>query len=579
MAGDGNASWKDRFEQAFNDPVSERQRKRVNRNSWQQLKYEKKRRSDLEASAWWRATKPGRKAVARVKSRQQRRGEPPAGAKTAATLTKRQAGISARTITVLTTLGYPPPESSEFEAVLTSLESALAASGTDRELLWCAFLAVAGRYPIEDDLLLLESDSQVYGPGHAINSLLATNARRGDAWSLYADIEFAHDVVVDVSQTARIDMHTGIQRVVRETVSRWIAHQDVKLALWDETAGAYRPSQPDELDRIVAYSPSEKVNKLSAPKTHNATILAPHRTTFILPEISTGLRRSLALSSVALWTPCTLSAFFYDFIAQGMPEALGEALRVALGNNNPALRASSRISAISETAAREVRGLSEAAPGFGLPTPEVKAQLLPAVPPPSSGHELPAKLAEFVSANDGPLIVSVSRIEPRKNQITLLRAAAALWAEGLEFKLLFIGWNSTKASAFNAEVKRLQEDGRTVDLISRADEDLLWGAYRTALFSVFISLAEGYGLPAAESLSVGTPVVLSNFGSMAEIGAGGGAQMVDPRNVREVINAMRQLLTDHVYLAQLSTEAQCRDLGDWDDYARDSWAWLVDGQG
>jgi hypothetical protein len=55
--------------------------------------------------------------------------------------------------------------------------------------------------------------------------------------------------------------------------------------------------------------------------------------------------------------------------------------------------------------------------------------------------------------------------------------------------------------------------------------------------------------------------------------------MVDPRNVREVINAMRQLLTDHVYLAQLSTEAQCRDLGDWDDYARDSWAWLVDGQG
>ena len=180
-----------------------------------------------------------------------------------------------------------------------------------------------------------------------------------------------------------------------------------------------------------------------------------------------------------------------------------------------------------------------------------------------------------MALGSGPLIVSVSRIEPRKNQITILRAAAALWAEGLEFKLLFIGWNEVNAKEFNTELERLQQEGRPVSVVSRADEDTVWGAYRTALFSVFISLAEGYGLPAAESLAVGTPVVLSNFGSMAEIGAQGGAAMVDPRNVREVIGAMRQLLTDDAYVAELKTRAAAREFGSWDEYAAVTWAWLV----
>jgi glycosyltransferase involved in cell wall biosynthesis len=66
---------------------------------------------------------------------------------------------------------------------------------------------------------------------------------------------------------------------------------------------------------------------------------------------------------------------------------------------------------------------------------------------------------------------------------------------------------------------------------------------------------------------------------MAEIGAGGGAQMVDPRNVREVINAMRQLLTDHERYSKLQAEAQRRVGGSWDDYAAQSWDWLTGRHG
>ena len=40
---------------------------------------------------------------------------------------------------------------------------------------------------------------------------------------------------------------------------------------------------------------------------------------------------------------------------------------------------------------------------------------------------------------------------------------------------------------------------------------------------VFPSVHEGYGLPVAESLALGTPVITTEYGSTAEIAAGGGA--------------------------------------------------------
>ncbi|MGB3676536.1 MAG: hypothetical protein WA988_19060, partial [Candidatus Nanopelagicales bacterium] len=74
------------------------------------------------------------------------------------------------------------------------------------------------------------------------------------------------------------------------------------------------------------------------------------------------------------------------------------------------------------------------------------------------------------------------------------------------------------------------------------------------------------------------PVLLSNFGSMREIGEGGGAEFVDPRNITQLTTAMRRLLTDDDHLAQLRAEAKSRTLPTWDNYAAQTWKWLVDGK-
>ncbi len=116
-----------------------------------------------------------------------------------------------------------------------------------------------------------------------------------------------------------------------------------------------------------------------------------------------------------------------------------------------------------------------------------------------------------------------------------------------------------------------------MEAISAATDDLLWGGYRVARFTVFPSLNEGFGLPLAESLGCGTPAITSNFGAMREIAeGGGGALLVDPRNDRSITDAMRALLSDDVLLERLRREAASRPIRTWDAYADEVWKVLTD---
>ena len=104
----------------------------------------------------------------------------------------------------------------------------------------------------------------------------------------------------------------------------------------------------------------------------------------------------------------------------------------------------------------------------------------------------------------------------------------------------------------------------------------LVAAYREARFSVFVSTHEGYGLPVAESLAFGTPVITGDYGSTREISRDGGAVLVNPRDDDHLVAAMRELLLDDDRLQELLTEIDARPARSWDDYAREVWDVLVD---
>jgi glycosyltransferase involved in cell wall biosynthesis len=60
---------------------------------------------------------------------------------------------------------------------------------------------------------------------------------------------------------------------------------------------------------------------------------------------------------------------------------------------------------------------------------------------------------------------------------------------------------------------------------------------------LFPSLYEGFGLPALESMLLGTPVLTSNTASMPEV-VGNAALQIDPYDTRAMVEGIRALDSD-----------------------------------
>jgi glycosyltransferase involved in cell wall biosynthesis len=173
-----------------------------------------------------------------------------------------------------------------------------------------------------------------------------------------------------------------------------------------------------------------------------------------------------------------------------------------------------------------------------------------------------------------PVVLCVGSLEPRKNQLAVLYAAERLWRENLEFEVRLIGGGGWQQDVLH-QLDRLQSRGRPVKLRLKIDDDELAAEYRVARFIVQPSLHEGFGLPLAESLSFGTPIITSNFGSTAEIAAAGGALLVDPHDDETLVIAMRTLLSDDARLQKLKDEIAARPARTWNQYAAELWTALV----
>jgi glycosyltransferase involved in cell wall biosynthesis len=236
------------------------------------------------------------------------------------------------------------------------------------------------------------------------------------------------------------------------------------------------------------------------------------------------------------------------------------------------LKHARRIAGVSRSAAAEFGGFAATLPAQGLPGPTVVECSEPSRPMTAADPSAPGTGAVHNSRT--PLVLSVSGLAPRKNQLGLLFAAERLWREGLDFEVLLIA-GSWWAPETSAMIERLQEAGRPLTLRTLATDEEVTAAYRAARFSVLPSLHEGYGLPVAESLAFGTPVITTNYGSTAQIATNGGALLVDPRDDEALVEAMRALLTDDALLQRLRQETRDRPDRTWADYAADLWNLLV----
>jgi glycosyltransferase involved in cell wall biosynthesis len=168
-----------------------------------------------------------------------------------------------------------------------------------------------------------------------------------------------------------------------------------------------------------------------------------------------------------------------------------------------------------------------------------------------------------------PYLLFVSTIEPRKNVDGLLDAYEGLGDElRREFELVLvgsIGW------AAPATIARLQSPPPSVRYLGYVPEEDLPSLTAGAAVCVYPSFYEGFGLPVAQALAAGVPVLTSHVSSLPEV-AGEAAVYVDPRSTGDIRDGIRKLLLSATLREKLAVAARRRGPRfRWDETARQSW--------
>jgi hypothetical protein len=111
-------------------------------------------------------------------------------------------------------------------------------------------------------------------------------------------------------------------------------------------------------------------------------------------------------------------------------------------------------------------------------------------------------------------------------------------------------------------------NGNIILLHNLSDTELA-ALYKAALFTVFPSFVEGWGLPVGESLMFGRPCIASNASSVPEV-AGDFVEYIDPFNDHDGYEKISRFVGDRGYLEQraqrIKNEFRPRE---WGDVAKD----------
>ncbi|MEO8068209.1 MAG: glycosyltransferase family 1 protein [Flavobacteriales bacterium] len=175
-------------------------------------------------------------------------------------------------------------------------------------------------------------------------------------------------------------------------------------------------------------------------------------------------------------------------------------------------------------------------------------------------------------AGGDPYFICVGSLQPRKNIARLLLAFDALVeADAAPLKLVIAGdafwWDARMKAAW----VKVQHKDRVV-FTGRLGQQALRNAIGGALGLAYVSYFEGFGIPVAEAMKCGVPVLAADATSLPEV-AGEAAVYCDPFNVASITEGLSRLRNDAVLREHLSTAGieRARQFT-WDNTARQVWA-------
>jgi glycosyltransferase involved in cell wall biosynthesis len=151
-------------------------------------------------------------------------------------------------------------------------------------------------------------------------------------------------------------------------------------------------------------------------------------------------------------------------------------------------------------------------------------------------------------------VVAFGGRDPRKRLDLALEGVLALGPDASRLKVLA---GAGVPAGFGERAAAAITSGR-VELLGHLPRDEMWRVLSEASALVYPSIAEGFGLPVLEAMSVGVPVVTGLAPATSELGGGAILPIDHADPVRSITAALRRLRTEPGLAADLSAKGRRR---------------------
>lgn len=162
----------------------------------------------------------------------------------------------------------------------------------------------------------------------------------------------------------------------------------------------------------------------------------------------------------------------------------------------------------------------------------------------------------------------VGKFEPRKNIHLLLKAYSLLnEQEKIKHNLYLVGskgWG-------NVDINKYINDfgiKKFVRVYEKINDKKLEILYSTSLYTILISKYEGYGLPIIESISCGTPTIVSDIFTLKEINKNCGL-IVNHKNIDDIVIKLKLACHNNSIYSKFLKNIKNRNLPSWQKAGKD----------
>lgn len=324
-------------------------------------------------------------------------------------------------------------------------------------------------------------------------------------------------VHIDVTRIAENDIHTGIQRVVRQISRHWYSLPDRQLKL-----NFVRVGNSGSLEHAWDWAAS--VIDGFTPE------IEPHPPVFYAGDVYLALDlvlppRGLNNYQIRQLVNSGLHTVFmvYDLLPMTHPQFFRSTSKILFRWWSSRLQYAERLLTISQYSKTAIEILNQSTAGVVNSARDIL--VLPLSGEPETSEYSKARQDQLPSHPGGKLFISVGTIEPRKGYDEVLDALEKVWSKGSDARWWLYGAPGWKTGKFIQRLTRHPEFGRRIAWFPSASDKQLYSAMEIADALIINSKAEGLGLPILEAKYQGLKVIARDLSVFREI-LGGGEKLV-----------------------------------------------------